>query len=161
MKRPSAGVLLYRRRGGALEVLLAHPGGPFWTRRDEGAWTIPKGEIGEGEEPFVAARREFMEETGVDPGEHGEPLAPVRQSGGKIVHAWAIEGDCDACAIQSNGFEMEWPPRSGRMASFPEIDRAEWFALDDARRKILPGQAPMLDELERKVGGVSPDQATG
>ena len=153
MKRPSAGILLYRRRAGALEVLLAHPGGPFWTRRDEGAWTIPKGEIGEGEDPFVAARREFMEETGVDPGERAEALAPVRQSGGKIVHAWAIEGDCDACAIQSNAFEMEWPPRSGRMASFPEIDRAEWFALGDARRKILPGQAPLLEELERRLAG--------
>ena len=151
MKRPSAGILLYRRSAGVLEVLLAHPGGPFWTRRDEGAWTIPKGEIGEGEEPFVAARREFMEETGVDPGERGELLVPARQSGGKIVHAWAIEGDCDAGTIRSNEFTMEWPPRSGRMASFPEIDRAEWFALDEARRRILPGQAPLLDELERRL----------
>jgi len=156
MKRPSAGILLYRSRAGVLEVLLAHPGGPFWTRRDEGAWTIPKGEIGEGEDPFVAARREFMEETGVDPGARGDPLAPVRQSGGKIVHAWAIEGDCDACAIRSNAFEMEWPPKSGRMASFPEVDRAEWFVLDDARRKILPGQAPLLDELERRFAAILP-----
>lgn len=153
MKRPSAGILLYRRRAGVLEVLLAHPGGPFWSRRDEGAWTIPKGEIGEGEDPFVAARREFMEETGVDPGEQGEALSSVRQSGGKIVHAWATEGDCDARAIRSNEFELEWPPRSGRMASFPEIDRAEWFALEEARRKILAGQAPLLDELERKLQG--------
>jgi len=136
VRRPSAGVLLYRRRAGVLEVLLAHPGGPFWTRRDEGAWTIPKGEIGEGEDPFAAARREFIEETGVDPGGPGEALAPIRLSGGKIVHAWAIEGDCDACAVHSNEFTMEWPPRSGRMASFPEIDRAGWFALDELERKL-------------------------
>ena len=153
MRRPSAGILLFRRRAGALEVLLAHPGGPFWTRRDEGAWTIPKGEIGEGEDAFVAARREFIEETGVDPGGQGEALAPIRLSGGKIVHAWAIEGDCDACAVHSNEFTMEWPPKSGRMASFPEVDRAEWFALAEARRRILAGQMPLLDELERRFSG--------
>lgn len=150
MKR-SAGILLYRRRHGALEVLLAHPGGPFWRKRDAGAWTIPKGEIDAGEEPFAAARREFLEETGVDPGDRGEPLTPCRQRSGKVVHAWAIEGDCDAGCIRSNEFSMEWPPKSGRMASFPEIDRAQWFALAEARRRILAGQAPFLDELERLV----------
>ena len=151
--KKSAGILLYRRRGGALEVLLAHPGGPFWKKRDEGAWTIPKGEIGEGEEPFAAARREFLEETGIDPGERGDALTPCRQRSGKMVYAWAIEGDCDAGSVRSNEFSMEWPPKSGRMASFPEIDRAGWFGLDEARRKILPGQAPFLDELERLAPG--------
>ena len=149
----SAGMLLFRRTVDGIEVFLAHPGGPFWKNKDEGAWTIPKGEIGEGEDAFAAARREFIEETGVDPGGWGEALAPVRLSGGKIVHAWAIEGDCDACAIRSNAFTMEWPPKSGRMASFPEVDRAEWFALAEARRRILAGQMPLLDELERRFSG--------
>ena len=147
--KKSAGILLYRRRAGKLEVLLAHPGGPFWKNRDAGAWTIPKGEIDEGEEPFAAARREFIEETGFDPGGEGIALTPCKQKSGKLVHAWAIEGDCDAGCIVSNEFSMEWPPRSGRMASFPEIDRADWFSLEEARMKILPGQSPFLDELER------------
>lgn len=147
----SAGILLYRRCGGGLEVLLAHPGGPFWKNRDDGAWGIPKGEIGEGEDPWLAARREFLEETGVTPGEEAIELTPVRQKGGKLVHAWAIEGDCDAAAIVSNLFAMEWPPRSGRMAEFPEIDRAAWFGIERARAKILPGQLPLLDELAARL----------
>ena len=151
MKRVSAGILLYRRTGAAVEVLLGHPGGPFWKNRDDGAWAIPKGEVGEGEDLFAAARREFIEETGVDPGEGGEPLQPVRQAGGKVVHAWAVCGDCDAACIRSNEFTMEWPPRSGRTASFPELDRAEWFSLDRARTKILPSQLPFLHELERRI----------
>lgn len=150
MKR-SAGILLFRRAPEGVQVLLAHPGGPFWARRDEGAWTIPKGGIDEGEEPLIAARREFIEETGVDPGEGGMALAPCRQSGGKTILAWAIEGDCDAGAVRSNDFEMEWPPRSGRIGRFPEIDRAEWFTLEEARRKIHAGQVPLLDELERRL----------
>jgi predicted NUDIX family NTP pyrophosphohydrolase len=150
--KASAGILLYRRRQGELEVLLAHPGGPYWVKRDLGAWTIPKGEIGGGEDPLAAARREFAEETGVVPGEPAMALAPIRQRGGKVVHAWAIEGDCDADAIVSNRFTLEWPPRSGKTAEFPEIDRAGWFALGEARRRILEAQAPLLDELQRRLG---------
>ena len=131
---------------------MAHPGGPFWASRDTGAWTIPKGEIGEGEDPLSAARREFHEETGLTAGEQALPLAPLRQRSGKLVLAWAVEGDCDPEAIRSNLFEMEWPPRSGRTAQFPEIDRAAWFGLDEARRRILPAQAPFLDEVEARLG---------
>ncbi len=148
----SAGILLYRRTGG-LEVLLAHPGGPLWARKDEGAWSIPKGEMDEGEDRQAAACREFLEETG-----HGVPPGPlvdlgsVTQRGGKVVHAWAIEGDLDASLLRSNTFEMEWPPRSGRTATFPEIDRFEWFRPADARRKINPAQAELIDRLERALG---------
>ena len=146
--KKSAGILLYRRGAAGLEVLLGHPGGPFWTHRDLGAWTIPKGEIGEGEEPYAAARREFIEETGVIPGDDCIELTPRRQPSGKTVYVWAVEGDCDAGGVKSNAFSMEWPPRSGQLAEFPEIDRAEWFSLDEARRRILPGQQPFLAELE-------------
>jgi predicted NUDIX family NTP pyrophosphohydrolase len=144
----SAGVLLYRRVSRGLEVLLVHPGGPFWKKRDAGAWTIPKGEIAEGEDALAAARREFFEETGVEPQGEATALSPVRQAGGKWVHAWAIEGDCDAGAIRSNTFSMEWPPRSGRQAEFPEVDRAEWFDFHEARRRILASQIAFIDELE-------------
>ena len=147
----SAGILLYRLRGGSPEVLLGHPGGPLWKNRDEGAWTIPKGLANEGENLLAAARREFLEEMGFETRGEAEALAPRRQPGGKTVHVWAVEGDCDAAACRSNEFTMEWPPRSGRTASFPEIDRAEWFALDHAKRKILPGQAPFLDELAERL----------
>ena len=147
--KTSAGILLYRRRPRGPEVLLAHPGGPYWVKRDLGAWTIPKGEIAAGEDPLAAARREFAEETGSAADGSALPLTPIRQKGGKLVHAWAVEGDCDADAIRSNSFEMEWPPRSGRMAAFPEIDRAAWFTLEAAREKILPAQIPLLDELSR------------
>ena len=147
----SAGILLYRFRHGALEVLLAHPGGPFWAKKDDGAWTLPKGEIGDAEEPLAAARRELLEETGLDLDGDFIALTPVRQKGGKWVHAWALEGDCDPAAIRSNVFSMEWPPRSGKEREFPEIDRAAWFAIPEARVKILAGQAPLLDELERVV----------
>lgn len=148
MKAVSAGILLYRRRPGALEVLLGHPGGPFWTRRDDGAWTIPKGLVHPGEEPFAAARREFTEETGVDPGGEGHGLAPCRQPSGKVIHAWAVEGDCDCASVRSNLFTMEWPPGSGRIESFPEIDRAEWFAIERAKVKIVRGQVPLLQALQ-------------
>ena len=150
--KASAGILLYRRRARGPEVLLAHPGGPYWVKRDLGAWTIPKGEIDAGEDPLAAARREFAEETGAAAAGAALPLTPIRQKGGKLVHAWAVEGDCDADAIRSINFEMEWPPRSGRMAEFPEIDRAAWFDLDTAREKILPAQVPLLEELGRLLG---------
>ena len=148
MKR-SAGILLYRRGPAGLEVLLVHPGGPFWKNRDAGAWTIPKGEIAEGEDALAAARREFREETGFEAQGDATALAPLRQKGGKWVHAWAVEGDCDAGSIRSNTFSMEWPPRSGREAQFPEVDRAAWFAPEEARRRILDSQIPFIDELER------------
>jgi predicted NUDIX family NTP pyrophosphohydrolase len=150
--KTSAGILLYRIRGGALEVLLGHPGGPAWKNRDQGAWGIFKGLVEEGEDLHAAARREFREETGFDAGEGGVALTPRRQPGGKTVHAWAVEGDCDPAACHSNDYSMEWPPRSGRRASFPEVDRYGWFGLEEAKWKILPGQAPLLDELVERLG---------
>ena len=146
MPRRSAGLLLFRRPGP--EVLLVHPGGPFWARKDRAAWSIPKGEIEPGEEPPDVARREFSEELGlpVPPGELTD-LGEVRQAGGKVVHAYALEGDLDPGAISSNSFETEWPPRSGRRAAFPEVDRAAWFDLATAREKLVPGQVPLLERL--------------
>jgi predicted NUDIX family NTP pyrophosphohydrolase len=152
MTKRSAGLLLYRIRKGAMEVFLAHPGGPYWANKDLGVWSIPKGEIDEGEDPLEAARREFEEETGFRPEGVFRELTPVRQRSGKIVHAWAVEGDCDPAAIRSNTFSMEWPPRSGRQQEFPEVDRAGWFAVDCAKEKILEGQRGLLDELRRLVG---------
>ena len=150
--RQSAGVVMFRRSPSGIEVLLVHPGGPFWAKKDEGAWSIPKGEFGPDEQPAAAARREFIEETGVDPGSDLLPLAVIAQSRAKTVHAFAVEGDLDPAVIQSNVFEMEWPPRSGRRQAFPEIDRAQWFGLDEARQKIVVGQGPILDALAAKVG---------
>jgi predicted NUDIX family NTP pyrophosphohydrolase len=146
-KRQSAGILLHRRRGGAAEVFLVHPGGPLWARKDEGAWSIPKGEFEPGEDAETVAKREFHEETGFAPEGELVPLAPRRQPGGKLVQAFALAGDCDAGQVRSNSFAMEWPPRSGRQQEFPEVDRAGWFTLEQARKKILPGQAAFLDEL--------------
>ena len=149
----SAGLLLYRRKANGVEVLLGHPGGPFWRNKDLGSWSIPKGLIAEGEASLAAAKREFTEETGHRP--HGKflPLGEARQPGGKLVHVWAVEGNWDAASLKSNTFEMEWPPRSGRRQSFPELDRAEWFDLAEARPKILKGQAiflaRLLEELTR------------
>lgn len=145
----SAGLLLYRRRGSGLEVLIGHMGGPFWARRDERAWSIPKGEIGEGEDPWACARREFAEELGSPP-PGGEPLelGEVAQKGGKRVLAWALEGDLDADAIVSNTFEIEWPPRSGRRRAFPEIDRAAWVLPDVARARLVAAQVELVDRLE-------------
>jgi predicted NUDIX family NTP pyrophosphohydrolase len=148
MTRTSAGLLLYRRREGALEVFLVHPGGPFWARKDAGAWSIPKGEIDRTEEPLAVAKREFTEETGFRAEGDFHPLAPITQAGGKTVQAWAVEGDCDPANLRSNVFSIEWPPRSGRQKSFPEVDRAAWFPLDVAREKINPAQIALLDELE-------------
>jgi predicted NUDIX family NTP pyrophosphohydrolase len=150
----SAGILLYRRRDrGAPEVLLVHPGGPFWANRDLGAWSIPKGEHEEGEDPLACARREFEEELGSPPGD-GElsDLGSVRQRAGKTVQAWALEGDLDTATVRSNTFTLEWPPRSGRMREFPEIDRAEWFPLDEARRRINEAQVAFLDRLAERLG---------
>jgi predicted NUDIX family NTP pyrophosphohydrolase len=148
----SAGLLLYRVRDGTPQVLLGHMGGPFWARKDERAWSVPKGEHGDDEDALAAARREFAEETGTPPPD-GEPLplGEVRQSGGKRVTAWALEGDLDPAAIASNTFTLEWPPRSGRTQEFPEIDRAAWFDLPTARAKIVKGQVPLLDALERAL----------
>ena len=146
-KPQSAGLLMYRIVDGEIEVLLGHPGGPFWIRKDEGAWTIPKGLVASGEEPLAAARREFAEETGHDPEGEAVPLGSARQAGGKTVHVWAMEGDFDPADLNSNSFEMEWPPRSGRRQSFPEIDRAAWFRVAEARKKILKGQALFIDRL--------------
>ena len=148
MPRISAGLLMYRIRDGALQVLLAHPGGPLFRNRDDGAWSIPKGEIEPGEDLLAAAQREFEEETGVRPEGPFVASAPVKQKGGKIVYAWAFEGDCDPATIKSNTFTMEWPPRSGRQMRFPEIDRAEFFDLETAKKKINSGQVPLLEELE-------------
>ena len=144
----SAGLLMFRRRGGVPEVLLAHPGGPFWSRRDEASWTLPKGEIGPEEDPLVAARREFLEETGFASEPPFHPLGELRQKSGKRISAWAFEGDADPARLVSNPFELEWPPRSGRLQSFPEVDRVQWFGLEEARRKLLAGQAPFIDSLE-------------
>jgi len=144
----SAGILLYRRRDGTLEVLLAHPGGPFWARRDDGAWTIPKGLIDAGETPEAAARREFFEELGAEAVGPLLQLGSVRQRGGKHVEAFAFEGDFDVAALRSNTFETEWPPRSGLMKTYPEVDRAAWMDLATARIKLLEAQRPLLDRLE-------------
>lgn len=149
MRAPSAGILLYRGAGASREVLLVHPGGPWWSRRDTGAWSIPKGECMPEEEPYSAARREFAEELGIAPPD-GEALrlGEITQKAGKRVLAWALAGDVDTTAIKSNTFTIEWPPRSGQFRSFPEVDRAEWFAVAAAREKINPAQAKLLDRLE-------------
>ncbi len=149
MPRRSAGILLFREARGGIEVLLVHPGGPFWAKRDRGAWSIPTGEYDDGEDALAAARREFEEELGA-PAPDGPPveLGEVKQRGGKVVVAWALEGDLDPATVRSNTFTIEWPPKSGAMKEFPEVDRAEWFGLDEARERILPAQAPLLDRLE-------------
>ena len=140
---------MFRRAAGGVEVLLAHPGGPFWASRDEASWTLPKGAVDEGEDPMAAAQREFTEETGFALQPPFQLLGELRQKSGKRITAWAFEGDADPALLKSNHFEMEWPPRSGRMQSFPEVDRVGWFSLGEARRKLLPGQAPFLDALQR------------
>ena len=151
MPKLSAGLLDARRRRGALEVFLAHPGGPFWKNKDAGGWSIPKGEYSEGESAIDAARREFREETGFEPGTDFVALGEIRQPSGKVISVWAFEGDCDPAALRSNTFSMEWPPKSGRTRDFPEVDRAEWFPLDAARAKLLKGQLGFLDRLAAKV----------
>jgi len=150
-KNVSAGLLAFRRQNG-LEVLLAHPGGPFWAKKDDGVWTIPKGHVEPGADLFATAQREFVEETGLEPKGEFIALSPVKQKNGKIVHAWAFEADLDLAGFASNAFEMEWPPRSGHRQSFPEIDRIAYFPLPVARTKILPYQRPLLEELAAKLG---------
>ena len=149
MTKRSAGVLLYRFRACEPEVLLVHPGGPIWAKRDAGAWSIPKGEPSPDEDILAAAKRELREETGLSVEGPFLPLEPVRQPGGKIVHAWAVAGDGDVESITSNTFSMEWPPRSGQTRQFPEVDRAAWFGLSDARHKITKGQVVLIDQLRR------------
>jgi predicted NUDIX family NTP pyrophosphohydrolase len=153
MPPESAGLLLYRKRETELEFLLVHPGGPFWKNKDAGAWSIPKGEIQAGEAPLAAAQREFEEELGFAPQGEFIPLSPVKQKAGKLIHAWAVAGDCDTSTIKSNTFTVEWPPRSGRMQEFPEIDQAAFFSLDQAKHKINPAQVNLLEELAAKVTG--------
>jgi predicted NUDIX family NTP pyrophosphohydrolase len=150
MPKRSAGVLLFRRVRGEIEVLLAHPGGPFWKNKDDGAWSIPKGEYGDNEDPFSAATREFAEEIGLTPTGDFIPLGEIRQPGGKVVTAWAVEGDFDPRLLRSNTFSMRWPPDSDKLREFPEIDRAQWFPLEVARRKILKGQAELLERLAQQ-----------
>lgn len=148
MPKKSAGLLMYRVRNGALEVLLVHPGGPFWVRKDAGAWFIPKGEMAPGEDDQAAALREFGEETGLQPRGPFLPLGSVRHKSGKIVTAWAFEGDCDPAALTSNNFSMEWPPRSGKQREFPEIDRAEFFTANAAKRKMHAAEFEFVSRLE-------------
>jgi predicted NUDIX family NTP pyrophosphohydrolase len=150
MKR-SAGLLLYRRKGKAFEFFLVHPGGPFWRRKDAGAWTVPKGAIEQGEDPLAAARREFAEETGFSVDGAFVELGDFKQPGGKHVAVWAVEGDCDPAKLTSNEFEMEWPPRSGKRESFPEVDRGAWFSENEAREKFLIGQRSLLEAFFDRV----------
>jgi predicted NUDIX family NTP pyrophosphohydrolase len=150
-KKNSAGILLHRLHGSEIEVFLVHPGGPFWAKKDAGAWSMPKGEFEAGEDPLEAAKREFKEETGFAVEGTFIELTPVKQPGGKVVYAWAVMGDCEAESIKSNTFSLEWPPRSGKRKEFPEVDRAGWFTPEVAREKILKGQLNFLEELKRKI----------
>ena len=154
-KPTSAGILLYRIHAGALEVFLVHPGGPYWHDKDAGAWSIPKGEIEGGADALATARREFREETGQEVSGEFVPLTPLRQRGGKIVHAWAVQGDVDATSIASNTFSIEWPPRSGRQREFPEVDRGGWFTIPEAWEKIVVGLRGFLDELQQRLASTS------
>lgn len=156
MAKESAGILMYRRRGPRIQVLLVHPGGPYWAQKDLGAWSIPKGEFDPGEHPLQAAKREFEEEMGLHVDGRFTQLTPRRQPGGKRIHIWAVEGDCDAAAVVSNTFKMEWPPRSGRLQEFPEADRAGWFDVGVAREKLHKGQIAFLDELEQRLAEADP-----
>jgi len=149
--KKSAGILLYRFHTSGTEVLLVHPGGPYWAKKDLGAWSIPKGEFGAEENPLDAAKRELEEETGIKAEGNFIELTPVKQKSGKLVYAWALQNDIDPAAIKSNSFEMEWPPGSGKIRSFPEIDRAEWFTMNEAGNKIIDGQAPFIHELAAKI----------
>lgn len=151
MSKKSAGLLLFRETAAGLEVLLAHPGGPLWAKKDAGSWSIPKGEIADGEDPLSAAKREFEEEIGFRPDGEFLPLEPLRQPGGKLVFAWALRHDFDVAQLNGNKFSMEWPPRSGRQQEFPEVDKAAWFIIQAARQKILKGQAAFLDQLLKKM----------
>jgi len=152
---------MYRLDAGGPEVFLVHPGGPFWAKKDEGVWSIPKGEFEDAEDPLAAAGREFEEETGMAPRGDFIPLTPLRQPSGKVVFAWAVQGDFDPALLKSNMFSLEWPPGSGRIREFPEVDRAAWLTVDAAMRKILPGQAPFLRELTAKLDRQSRPREAG
>jgi predicted NUDIX family NTP pyrophosphohydrolase len=158
MKKRSAGILMYKKSGPELRLLLVHPGGPFWAKKDLGAWSIPKGEYAEGEEPLTAAKREFGEELGAEPSGEFWDLGALVQPGRKEVVAWAVEADFPVAKLTSNTFELEWPPKSGRKRQFPEVDRAEWFTPADARRKILPGQVEFIGRLLARIGYVEQPQ---
>ena len=147
---------MYRRHAGILQIFLVHPGGPFWAKKELGAWSIPKGEYAQNEDPLSAAQREFKEETGLQAYGPFIPLKMLKQSSGKIIQAWAFEGDCDPTTVKSNTFLMEWPPRSGKQQEFPEIDRGEWFDIEEAKRNIQPGQAELIAELTQKISECSP-----
>ena len=149
--KKSAGILVYRLRSKVLEVFLVHPGGPFWKNKDDGAWSIPKGEFMDDEDPLEAAKREFEEETGIKISGKFIELNPIKQKSGKTVYAWAVEGNIDPSKIKSNEFEMEWPPKSGKMKTFPEIDKASWFNLNEARKKIIEAQSSLIRELETNL----------
>lgn len=149
--KKSAGILLYRFHNNLAEVLLVHPGGPFWAKKDLGAWSIPKGEFGITEAPLDAAKRELEEETSIKAEGNFIELTPVKQKSGKLIYAWALQKDIDPASIRSNSFEIEWPPKSGIKKSFPEIDRAAWYTIDEAKSKIIGGQAPLINELEAKL----------
>jgi predicted NUDIX family NTP pyrophosphohydrolase len=156
MPKQSAGLLIFRRRNGQLEVFLVHPGGPFWKNKDQGAWSIPKGEFAPDDDPLEAARREFHEETGFTVEGHFLPVQPIEQPSGKVVHAWLVEGDFDPAEVRSNTFKLEWPRNSKKFIDVPEIDRADWFSMLLARQKILPGQLAFLDQLEAALAPSAP-----
>lgn len=158
-RKTSAGLLVYRRRP-HLQVFLVHPGGPFWAKKDLGAWSLPKGEFTDGEDALDAAKREFLEETGLEVTGSFQPLSPIKQPSGKTIYAWAIEADVEASAVRSNTFSMEWPPKSGKMQQFPEIDRAAWFDFAEARERIISGQLSFLEQLEASVQA-APQPAKG
>ncbi len=153
MTKRSAGLLMFRRSGSRVEVLLVHPGGPFWAKKDLGTWSLPKGEYAEGEEPFEAAKREFEEETSIKPKGEFFPIGEIKQPSGKTIMAWAFEGDLDPALIQSNLFSMEWPPASGNIREFPEVDRGDWCCVETARKKITKGQAGFLNRLIERLAG--------
>jgi predicted NUDIX family NTP pyrophosphohydrolase len=157
MRKTSAGLLMFRRRKDRVEFLLVHPGGPFWRKKDLGAWSIPKGEYTEDEEPLEAAKREFEEETGIVPNGDFIALDEIKQPSGKVVTAWAFEGDCSPREIRSNAFSMEWPPKSGHMQEFPEVDRAGWFSPEAARKRIFKGQLGFLERCMARIGLVAGD----
>jgi predicted NUDIX family NTP pyrophosphohydrolase len=147
VKKLSAGILMFRKRESTLQLFLVHPGGPFWRNKDAGAWSIPKGEYKDGEDPLQAAKREFREETGIEADGEFLPLGEIKQSSGKLITAWALEGDCSPSAVRSNMFSMEWPPKSGRQQEFPEVDRADWFLVNEAKKRIVKGQIGFVDRV--------------
>lgn len=157
--KSSAGIVLYRMRAGEIEVFLVHPGGPYWAGKDDGAWSIPKGEYDRAADPLAAAKREFYEETGSEVSGPFHALVPVRQPSGKVVSAWAVEGDLDATSVKSNTFSLEWPPRSGKTQEFPEVDRGMWFDIPTAQKKLQLGQRPFLDQLKLLL--IGPQKTTG